>query len=82
MKNLKHTKGPWKVHSAGFLMLDDGTAIAIKHASVDNRFANARLIASAPELLKTLKWLSKFNIGEHYLDRIEKTIAKAEGRDE
>lgn len=82
---MKHTPGPWNFNSIGFLLLDDGTAIQIKHHIVDNRMANTRLIAAAPELLEALIWIER----ELFKPDPDKTqiavimknaIAKAEGK--
>ena len=66
MTTYKHTPGPWAIEhdgpalpiitapattSAGKIMTD-----VIAHAKGDNAEANARLCASAPELLEALEW--------------------------
>ena len=48
----KYTPGPWNIgHSTVVLMVSRGV-IGISH---DEEFANARLIAAAPDLLEALK---------------------------
>ena len=53
--------------------------------SEDERMANARLIAAAPEMLATLEWILDGGINHNDLeydvvDRIKGNIAKAEGK--
>ena len=49
----KHTPGPWKVHHSGNVLMPDGEVTALPHT--ENRLANARLIAAAPEMLEVLR---------------------------
>ena len=54
MKDQKHTPGPWNFSDDGFIYSSDREMIADPHCSkldLDEREANAKLIAAAPELL-------------------------------
>lgn len=103
----KHTPGPWK---ADFLDEDNGWILDKKSNYIaeivtsdeenkfiknpDEREANARLIASAPELLEALKaaqkilhpLVMKMKVKDHFSEHnvlanvIVKAIAKAEGK--
>lgn len=66
----KHTPGPWKLEQDGVTVVQDCTAPRTKitrsleiYMDKGERKANARLIASAPELLeageKLVAWLEK-----------------------
>jgi hypothetical protein len=84
MGKIKHTPGPWVIHE-----IDSGFAISHHKQpnphfhiaemmwSDDQSEADARLIASAPDLLAALK---KINVGEGWAAHIARAaIAKAEG---
>ena len=88
----KHTQGPWEVDESG----DIGMSIAIINSKKDDicfcepfygeEEANARLIASAPELLEMCKnWRFHIEANGKEKDMIEyykplvQIIAKAEG---
>jgi len=89
---MAHTPGPWNVSSGqddAIITTDDGSGASIAvvygaHAWRKEWQANARLIASAPDLLATLKALRPlFETGaaEEYaaeIEAAEAAIAKAE----
>ena len=98
MESTKHTPGPWRIseYDNGYLIgaydgsiaLTTGRAITIKKYK-NEREANARLIAAAPELLEALSAVTNNYIdtyGDEGNDAPESikvalaTIAKAEGR--
>jgi methionine synthase II (cobalamin-independent) len=63
MENLKHTKGEWEVDGHSIFPKGKGYSIALvsnisivnsKHKPLEETEANAKLIASAPELLEAL----------------------------
>lgn len=88
----KHTPGPWTVEppsdqtphiwitaptSSGVAKIetcnyDDGQGERL----TDEDFANARLIAAAPDMLAALKYARSHG----FIDQVEAAIAKAEGR--
>jgi len=91
-----HTPGPWRVILAPTQVVTDDKIIAdIGHAHGDDKYANADLIASAPDLLEACKIMLEFmnfqNIPHNTNEAIEfrkyqkkilvNVIAKAEGRD-
>ncbi len=93
----KHTLGPWKVISeqtarevevfevaevAHFRVTPDRSGDTF--AGSGDAYADARLIAAAPELLEALKAARRFVVSSHEpvgseLDDIDAAIAKAEG---
>lgn len=93
MKNNKHTAGPWSVDCTSvaptinsidktICQIHEPTMGHLKHVNV----ANARLIASAPEMLEALEHLSnelcEGEFVKHSADAIRKiksAIAKARG---
>jgi hypothetical protein len=79
-----HTPGTWADRwdeDGGAFVTGDGTVIADMVGPKERRKANARLIASAPELLKALKYARRFLRGiDHDVDYVDAVIAKAEGR--
>lgn len=91
----KHTPGPWWLDDDGFIASGNGDTyetIADPHCSdldIDEREANARLIAAAPELLEALEelveqcetaqGLSDYNYGKFDLVHALKAISKARG---
>lgn len=94
---VKHTPGPWKlvwreppvVENSGWVVKQDDDIqfpIAIVTQTIGGtkspQEANARLIASAPELLEATKILCKGNnyLVQEYWDDLRKAIAKAERR--
>lgn len=92
---MKHTKGPWVAYEnisefkTGYVGVetDDGKRIyerEVYKSTYENEFANAALIAAAPDLLEALKGLytNLFTDGFVTIDHMEKAravIAKAEG---
>ncbi len=100
MSESKHTPGEWLlVDHTVYALNDQGenrfTALvqggwvhrgsfSSERTSEDEKSANARLIASAPDLLEALKYVMSAH-GEQLTDAFDqahKAIAKAEGRDE
>ena len=92
----KHTPGPWAACASNAstlrhpTVLSDagGVAIATWAGSEKLTDANARLIASSPDLLKVLQELeesasywSKYDAPIGIVDRIKGAIAKATGED-
>lgn len=82
----KHTPGPWKCSLTSHHYYDyrlDGPNAQLKFDK-EQGYANAKLIASAPELLEACQFvLQEWNEPEavpEALDRLRKAIAKAEGR--
>jgi hypothetical protein len=83
---MKHTPGPWaleKRRDGGFNLIGDGKTLCVKldkvlTDSVDfvDGKANARLIATAPEMLSILE---KVLIGCDSADEVRHIIAKAKG---
>jgi len=75
-KLTKHTLGPWWHDDGAYIGRGSGhhyrpIALAIDVDNDAERAANARLIASAPEMLATLK---------EVMEKIENVIEKAEGK--
>lgn len=94
--NTTHTPEPW-IYDDGFIYGADNTMICDPHADnqdIDEREANARLIAAAPELLERLQDCVK--VLQSFQDQLQgksiavtanleyarAAIAKAEGRAE
>lgn len=98
----EHTPGPWQESSSDLSILgnpertgfDDLVIVAICEPSdpcaapLDQQQANARLIASAPDLLEVLKGIccrvmgnstGSFTIGVGHIKAARAAIAKAEG---
>lgn len=97
MKHSQHTPGPWKVVTEKNKAIriscfrEDGELTVafmrmLGTSDLPEVKANARLIATAPELLEALKNLSKYVVGNTgaypaELVKAKLAIAKAEGRD-
>lgn len=94
MSESKHTPGPWVVdestdgRSKGFIrhQTEEGHSVAIcrvtgTYWSHEQREANRRLIAAAPELLEALEEIVARNEIQHWfnLDQARFAIAKAKG---
>lgn len=86
---MTHTKGPWMhANTAGnhqFAIYPEATGkdIALVYNRCQESEANARLIASAPELLEALQevirnYENRLPIG--FINRISQTINKATGQ--
>lgn len=91
----KHTPGPWAYHNtptpfihvaAGGLPICQIYTSTAHGQSMGEQFANARLIASAPELLEALKacneamnYMSEYDIPITLPGQVKAAIAKAEG---
>ena len=75
---MKHTQGKWEVISDPFAIrvthrpaphtVRRICEISTQHKTVDEAEANAKLIASAPELLEALKKFTILNDKDHYKD--------------
>lgn len=93
---MKHTKGPWVVFGDWGIKDTDGRIIAtfdalnsdLSNGNSDESFANAALIAAAPDLLealikarKDINWMinEKKHLNGFVFDYIDAAIAKAEG---
>lgn len=87
----KHTHGPWKVDTLTVgrykgvnveTLLGDRIASA-GHSpfSLDEKQANARLIAAAPELLEALKMAMPLLIGSRESEIAKAAIVKADGKE-
>lgn len=82
----KHTPGPWALDDDGFVY-GEGFIVSDPHSSpeidLDEREANARLIAAAPELLAALEWAlddpDSEILGEEWANAAQAAIAKAKG---
>ena len=95
-RNAKHTPGPWMLdHPIGLVLDAAGAAIQTAGANCLNDddgsgYANARLIAAAPDLLQALKETLAYwdSCGfsdcepdcECIVQSVQAAIAKAEGR--
>jgi hypothetical protein len=94
---MKHTPGPWK-RLQGMIVGNlhkgergtEGDVVCLMKGYVDykNQDANARLIAAAPELLETLRFIVAATgtepgmaIYKAHIQQAEAAIAKAEGRE-
>jgi hypothetical protein len=90
----KHTPGPWEIEGDTDIYSQEGELLASAYGFFDaarnlkdtpETQANARLIATAPELLQALKLL-RDELAGRWLDDLdcfkqaEAAIAKAEGR--
>lgn len=89
--NAKHTPGPWSEFGPGNPQVYGGDPvrrIAVLDrqtgASMDECYANARLIAAAPELLAALEGVRDFWAGgdcpEDLWEELTTAIAKAKGK--
>lgn len=81
---MAHTPGPWTIgansSSYGISIWSDEHLADVKSNNRDERMANARLIAAAPELLAALKYVRRFlNVDDHETAYVDDAIAKAEG---
>ncbi len=88
-----HTKGPWEASEASICVATDEVRICTLNTDEDEiskvtRFANARLIAAAPDLLKQLAGalfvLENYDRGganhKQQIKNIRDAIRNAEGR--
>lgn len=97
MSTTKHTPGPWTLRERGdwIEVIADGRPVAIgavvdrsDPSTVSLGFANANLIAAAPDLLEIAKTTlgnvmslhGRWAHTEVWIDELERAIAKAEGR--
>lgn len=92
---LQHTPAPWSISGVGpksrtIYRATSGSVYPVCDVTADNlnRYgagdldANARLIATAPELLEALKYVIEASMGgeKWSLDILQNAINKAEGR--
>jgi hypothetical protein len=91
MTEPKHTPGPWQSHRVGtvsagqyLIMIKPVRGGAVQKAAEQERLANARLIAAAPEMLAILQELaesavywSEYDVPLGIVDRINDAIRKA-----
>lgn len=96
MSETKHTPGPWRMVARKDMIWINANAPGLPHAAIAELIpgkdtygpedkANARLMATAPELLAVLREYHKANRLHHdedarLYDLSEAVIAKAEGR--
>jgi hypothetical protein len=81
-----HTPGPWEIESTHGITVgpaDNGFVCRVRYATTakqrDEAFANARLIAAAPDLLEALRTIAECNEESSRLpasDRHKKWCAK------
>jgi hypothetical protein len=103
LTNTTHTQGPWWRDDDGFIAAGSGETyvtiadVDFSDLDIDEREANARLIAAAPDMLAALEraspWLIKAHIdgafdgcalplgGRKAWEKIERAIAKAKGEE-
>jgi hypothetical protein len=91
MKKQKHTKGPWSFASTNPSQYLNGNPIewdildqyscVVATTNNSTSDADARLIASAPEMLEALRNLTHPMASDEDLQNALAVIAKAEGRD-
>ena len=77
----KHSPGPWLVDDdTGVIFSGTGSGAVAMAPYPQNRAANARLIAAAPDMLAALKAASRIRNGwPEVFDLIDAAIAKATG---
>jgi hypothetical protein len=84
----KHTPGPWVIgkrdHDVVMVDTASGTAICDVYGESDDRPANARLIAAAPDLLAALEDIARGDYSDPLCmktpeQRAREAIAKAKG---
>lgn len=89
MKNLNHTPGPWKcddkytiyADSTGWTLADTWTRNVNKPECHAERWANARLIAAAPEMLDALIGAVNLSTRDGWLCKMfSPVIEKATGK--
>ena len=89
----EHTKGPWaasvtyKGSSSELSIWADGMKIAHVAGLARFDYANAQLIAAAPDLLEALKGLLMVSLprdisGQRHIDNAHAAIARAEGQEQ
>lgn len=83
---MKHTPGPWKLNIDTVCVRNGVQVQPVTHHMDSQGMADARLIASAPELLEALKAIVALDDGtpdlwhfEKEFDAARAAIAKAEG---
>lgn len=87
----QHTPGPWSINdwpqantdiAIGAVGTPLIARIPLRHVSINEQKANARLIAAAPELLEALKVAEVYVPASHkrQIALVHAAIAKAEGQ--
>jgi hypothetical protein len=82
-----HTPGPWTLSDDGFVYDESGERVADPHVAmqdIDEREANAHLIAAAPDLLAALEHCASLassgcHLQQSDLALIQSAIARAKG---
>ena len=82
MTQTTHTQAPWSMILAPLQVVTDSSIICTIEPSNPDKYANARLIAAAPELLNVLELImsSKNAWPDGALDKAISAIAKARGQ--
>ena len=83
---MSHTQGSWTVEKRGIglkslCIIHRGEVVSTLHKGAQNREANARLIAAAPELLEVLKDALNPSRQGSWEAKAKQAIAHAEGRE-
>ena len=89
MKKQTHTPGSWEInegfpYSIADIKANDGKSLTYRTRSIEERLANARLIAASPDLLEALHTLKRdarwLDLNAGAKKKIDAAIAKAEGK--
>lgn len=90
----QHTPGPWHYSMSRQIFTPDGEVLRVSGVALpcggvspdDESFANARLIAAAPDLLDALSSFPGFtdnaDIGDLWIEKVRAVIAKATGKED
>lgn len=83
-KEIKHTPAPWVISNDSSAYMD-GIIVTDKNGENNEvagvwEVSDARLIASAPELLEALKMIARDTDNVEIMDIAQTAIAKAEGK--
>ena len=76
---MNHTPGPW-IRIANSIGVADAEIAKVWTTDDGRQEANARLIAAAPDLLKSLQDIEAYDPNSWAADTARAAIAKAEGR--
>lgn len=89
MSQTKFTKGPWKVYGDWMIIDSNGRLIAqfeplndeLSNGNTAESFANAYLIAAAPEMYEMLERVAQTALPETgaLFDEVQRLLAKARG---
>lgn len=74
---MSHTPGPWIVKNSE-VFSEDGEGICVPYSITRKDRANARLIASAPELYEAAKYVAQWNTPG--VEELRKALTKADGK--